>query len=117
MKSVRIDKWLWAARFFKTRSKATAACVAGHVMVDQKVVKAAHKVVIGDRVQALTPRGDVILEVTGIGDKRGPVAIAMTLYSDHTPKAPEKPISPVIRERGSGRPTKRDRRLIDKLLG
>ena len=116
MTSVRIDKWLWAARFFKTRSKATTACVSGHVSVDGKVVKAAYKLVIGDMIQALTPRGQMELEVTGLGDKRGPVATALTLYRDHTPKAPEKPIPPVLRERGSGRPTKRDRRLMDKLL-
>jgi ribosome-associated heat shock protein Hsp15 len=117
VKSVRIDKWLWAARFFKTRSKATNACVAGHIMVSGKVVKAAHKLVGGEMIQALTPRGEVELEVTGLGDKRGPVATALTLYIDHTPKAPEKPTPPILRERGSGRPTKRDRRLIDKLLG
>ena len=117
MKAVRIDKWLWAARFFKTRSKATTACVAGHVMVEGKVVKAAYKLVGGEMIQALTPRGEVELEVTGLGDKRGPVATALTLYTDHTPKAPEKPTPPVQRERGSGRPTKKDRRLMDKLLG
>jgi ribosome-associated heat shock protein Hsp15 len=117
VKSVRIDKWLWAARFFKTRSKATAACIAGHVMVDGKVVKAAYKLVVGEMIQALTPRGPLELEVTALGDKRGPVATALTLYNDHTPKAPDKPIPPVLREPGSGRPTKRDRRLLDKLLG
>lgn len=117
MESVRIDKWLWATRYFKSRSKSTAACSAGHVQVNDVVVKPSHKVVRGDMVRAITPRGPVELEVVDLHDKRVSARIAATLVVDHTPKAPPKPEPVAPRERGSGRPTKRDRRLIEKLIG
>ena len=112
--TVRIDKWLWAARFFKTRSMATEACIAGHVKINQKVVKASQKVRIQDKIDVLTPGGKKILIVKGLLDKRGPFSVAQTLYEDKTP-VKEKEIAPPRFERGRGRPTKKDRRKLSKL--
>lgn len=116
---VRIDKWLWAARFFKTRSQATAACAAGHVKVDGASVKAGKAVRCGARIEVLTPGGERILEVAALGDKRGSATVAQTLYIDHTPPPPPKDLtSPLLtRERGAGRPTRREIRELRKLRG
>jgi len=118
MNSTRVDKWLWAARMFKTRTQATKACDAGHVRIDGKGAKASAKVVAGVLVEALAPSGRRVLEVVGIADKRGPASVAQTLYVDHTPE-PEPRRSPMDddRERGLGRPTKRDRRRLRRLKG
>lgn len=115
---VRIDKWLWAARMFKTRSAASTACTAGHVKVGGDSVKA-KTVKPGDHIDVLTPGGPRQLEVVALGDRRGTAAIAQTLYVDHTPAPPPKeeiPIEP-RRERGAGRPTKRDLRELRRLRG
>lgn len=119
MTEVRIDKWLWAARCFKTRSLATKACDAGHVKLNGSSAKASKAVRAGDRVVALTPGGERVLEVVGIADKRGPAAAARTLYVDHTPPPPPKELAApaATRERGAGRPSKRDRRELEKLRG
>lgn len=116
---VRIDKWLWAARCFKTRSLASAACVAGHVKLDGVSVKAAKSVKVGDRIEVRTPGGLRILEVAAIGDRRGPASVARTLYVDHTPPPPpkEEQADQITRDRGTGRPSKRDLRVIRKLRG
>jgi ribosome-associated heat shock protein Hsp15 len=119
--SVRVDKWLWAARCFKTRSQATEACVTGHVRVNDEPAKAAKLVRVGDTVTARTPGGERILKVAALDDKRGPAEVAQALYEDLTP--PPEPKLPwqlfeapaERREAGAGRPTKRDRRLIDHL--
>jgi ribosome-associated heat shock protein Hsp15 len=117
MESVRVDKWLWAARMFKTRSMATKACGAGHVQVNGETAKPALKVKIGDHVEVLTPARLRILEILALGDKRGPASVAQGLYADHTPPEPEKEDPAVFRERGSGRPSKRQRRSLRKLRG
>ena len=116
---VRIDKWLWAARCFKTRSQASAACTAGHVKVDGESVKAAKVVKVGDFVEVRTPGGLRQLEVAGLGDRRGPASVARTLYIDHTPPPPPKELTMPMatRERGAGRPTKREARELKKLRG
>jgi ribosome-associated heat shock protein Hsp15 len=116
---VRLDKWLWAARCFKTRSSASDACAAGHVKVNGGSAKAAKSVRPGDRVEVVTPGGLRILEVAALSDRRGPAAVARTLYADHTPPPPpkeERAIVPV-RDPGAGRPSKREQRLIRKLRG
>lgn len=114
MDGVRIDKWLWAARMFKTRSAAQAACDGGHVQVNDATAKPARVVKPGDQVRVLTPGGRRLLEVVGLAEVRGPAAVAQALYLDHTPPPPpEEPR--VFRERGLGRPTKRDRRQLDRL--
>ena len=119
---VRIDKWLWAARMFKTRSNASDACVAGHVKVDGVSVKAAKVVRVGDRIEVRTPGGLRILEVAALGDRRGPATVARTLYVDHTPPPPPKEeqallVETVTRDRGAGRPSKRDLRELRRLRG
>ena len=121
MDSTRVDKWLWAARMFKTRTLATKACDAGHVRIDGAGAKASAKVKAGMRVEARTPGGPRVLEVVAILDKRGPASVAQTLYVDHTPppekKTPYQQVMDETRERGQGRPTKRDRRKMRKVKG
>lgn len=115
--SVRVDKWLWAARCFKTRTQASKACDAGHVRIDGATVKGSTKVKPGVTVDVLCPAGRRLLEVAALADKRGPADVARALYIDHTPTPePRERLEPVFeRERGMGRPTKRDRRLLDVL--
>ena len=115
--SVRVDKWLWAARCFKTRTQASKACDGGHVRVDGAPVKGSTKVKPGVTVDVLCPAGRRLLEVVALADKRGPADVARALYIDHTPAPePRERLEPIFeRERGTGRPTKRDRRLLDEL--
>ena len=119
MNEVRVDKWLWAARCFKTRSAASAACTAGHVKIDGEAVKAAKAVRAGMTIEVRTPGGLRILEVVALADRRGPAAVAATLYLDHSPPPPPKDLTDPIaqRDRGLGRPTKRDLRDLRKLRG
>ncbi len=116
---VRVDKWLWAARMFKTRSAASTACSAGHVKIAGESIKASKVVRPGDRLDVLTPGGPRILEVVALGDRRGPAEAARKLYVDHTPPPPPKDeLAGVgMRERGLGRPEKKDRRELRKLRG
>ena len=117
--SVRVDAWAWAIRLFSTRSAATAACKAGHLKVNGSTVKPAHTVTIGDTVRALTPGGERIVVVTGLITKRTSAPKAAENYDDRTPPPPpkEERVLPVLRERGAGRPTKRDRREIERFRG
>ena len=114
---VRIDKWLWAARCFKTRSQATAACTGGHVSLNGAVARPAAKVKVGDRVEGRTPGGLRVLAVLGLADRRGPAAFARTLFADHSPPPPPRVGPAFARDRGAGRPTKADRRALDRLRG
>jgi len=117
--TVRIDKWLWAARMFKTRSAASDACAAGHVKIAGDSVKSSKTVKPGDRIDVVTPGGPRNLEVVALGDRRGPAEFALTLYVDHTPPPPpkeEREFEP-IRDAGAGRPTKRDLRELRRLRG
>jgi ribosome-associated heat shock protein Hsp15 len=118
---LRVDKWLWHARFFKSRTLAAKSVGAGHVRVNRKVVrKPNHMVQPGDVLTfALGPHIRVI-EVMALGARRGPATEARTLYNDLDPPRPrprsEAPLKPSgLRERGSGRPTKRERRATDRL--
>jgi len=116
---VRVDAWVWAVRIYPTRSIAAAACRGGHVRVNDARVKPAHPVRIGDTVRALTPGGERVVVVTGLLAKRVSAAVAVQNYEDHSPPPPpreERP-APIIREPGAGRPTKRDRRRIQRLRG
>lgn len=116
--SVRVDKWLWAARLFKTRSQASKACTAGHVKLNGDSVKASKVVRPGDHLEVQTPGGLRIVDVTRLSDKRGPAAVARTLYDDHTPPPPPREERDfAVRARGAGRPAKRDRRLLIRLRG
>jgi ribosome-associated heat shock protein Hsp15 len=110
-----VDVWLWAVRLYKTRSAATAACRGGHVRVNSHAAKASTPVKVGDRVEAFVERKRV-LEVAMVIDKRVGAAVAATAVVDHSPPAPvvrRQPRMPV-RERGTGRPTKRERRELDR---
>lgn len=117
MDETRVDRWLWAVRVHKTRSAATDACRGGHVRVNGRPAKPATPVRVGDRVEAtLGPRRRV-LEVTQVIDKRVGAPIAAECLVDLTPPD-ERPIeatgSVPIRDRGTGRPTKRDRRQMER---
>jgi ribosome-associated heat shock protein Hsp15 len=116
VETTRVDRWLWAVRLYKTRSDATAACRAGHVEVNGRSAKPATTVAVGDRVEARVHGRDRILEVTRVIDKRVGAAIAAGCLVDHSPPEPERDRSPLVaaRERGAGRPTKRERRQIDR---
>ena len=117
MLEVRIDRWLCAVRVFKSRTLAAGACSRGQVKVNGKQVRASHSLRIGDEVRARPPRGDVILVVLGLAEKRLSAKDAVLLYEDHSPP-PAPPELPVFqRERGSGRPTKADRRKLERLRG
>ncbi len=116
MESTRIDKWVWAIRLYKTRSDATDACRGGHVKLNGSTAKPAAVVKVGDRVVVRAHGNERDVEVTQVIDKRVGAAIAVTCYIDHTPAPVDVPRSTVAeRERGAGRPTKRDRRLLDRL--
>lgn len=117
--SVRADAWTWAVRLYPTRSAASTACKAGHVKVNDAAAKPATPVRLGDTIRAYTPGGERIYVVTGLIEKRTSATIAAQHYDDRTPPPPpkEERAAPIVRERGSGRPTKRDRRLTEKLRG
>ena len=117
--SLRIDKWLWAARFFKTRSLAAAACAGGKVDINDEAAKPAKAVRPGDLVKVTVPGGRRVARVVALSERRGPPATARTLYEDLTPPAPPRigQARPPYRSPGVGRPTKRQRREIDRLRG
>ena len=122
MDSVRIDKWLWAARFYKTRALATEAVLGGHVQVNGVRVKPAKDVRVGDALQIRIGTISWTVDVRGLADRRGPATVARTLYE-------ERPESRELRERQAmqrrlakpigadlgERPTKQDRRRLDAL--
>ena len=116
--AIRVDKWLWAARMFKTRSQASKACTAGHVKLNGESVRASKPVRRGDHLEVQTRGGLRIVDVLLLSDRRGPASVARTLYEDHTPPPPPKEERNfAVRERGSGRPEKKDRRLLIRLRG
>lgn len=115
--NVRVDAWVWAVRLFPTRAEAADACRAGHVKVNGSSVKPAHALHIGDTVRALTPGGERVVIVRGLIARRVGATVAVTQYEDRTPPAPAKEERIALRERGAGRPTKRDRREMDRLRG
>ena len=114
--SARVDAWLWAVRVFKTRSAATTACRAGHVRLNGDRVKAAQTVKIGDELRIRISGFDRILIVRQTLVKRVGAPLAAVAAEDRTP--PREPIAAAgLRDRGAGRPTKRERRDIDRLRG
>lgn len=114
--TARVDAWLWAVRIYKTRSAATTACRAGHVRVGGERAKAAQTVKPGDEVRVRIDGFDRLLVVREPISKRVGAALVAAAMEDRTP--PRDPM-PVIaqRDRGAGRPTKRERRDIDRLRG
>ena len=116
--SVRVDAWLWAIRAYKTRSAATAACRAGHVRLNGNPVKASQPVVPGDTLRVRQPGFERILEVRRLIAKRVGAEAASHCFTDHTPPRPPMPSLGIPqRDRGTGRPTKKDRREMDRLRG
>ena len=116
---VRIDAWLWAVRQYKTRSAATAACRAGHVRVNGERTKAAQSVRPGDEVRVRIDGFDRMLVVRQTLVKRVSAAVAATAVEDRTPPRPPREASPIVpvRDRGAGRPSKRERRDLERLRG
>ena len=116
---VRIDAWLWAVRQFKTRSAATAACRAGHVRVNGERAKAAQQVRPGDEVRVRIEGFDRMLIVRRTLVKRVSAALAATALEDRTPPPPPRETVALVaaRDRGAGRPTKRERRDLERLRG
>jgi ribosome-associated heat shock protein Hsp15 len=114
---VRLDRWLVAARIFKTRGDAQVACTGGKVKLNGNSAKASHIVKRGDEIRAEAPRGSLVLVVRELGEKRLSAASACDLYEDHSPPPPPREELIAVRERGAGRPTKSDRRALDRLRG
>lgn len=117
--TVRVDSWLWAVRVFKTRSAATAGCRAGHVRVNGERAKAAQPVRAGDEVRVRIAGFDRVLRVREELVKRVAAPVAAAAYLDESPPLPEPETAgiPPRRDRGAGRPTKRERRDLEKLRG
>ncbi|BAJ31891.1 MULTISPECIES: RNA-binding S4 domain-containing protein [Kitasatospora] len=116
--SVRIDSWIWAIRLIKTRSAAGAACRAGHVKVNGATAKPAQHVKPGDDVRVRVEGRERIVRVVRPIAKRVGAPVAETCYVDHSPPPPprsERPAAVAQRDRGAGRPTKRERRDLEKL--
>ena len=119
---MRVDKWLWASRFFKTRGAATEAVLGGHVQVNGARVKPAREVVVGDRLEITRGHERWAVVVTGLADRRGPASVAATLY-DETPESveerrqrrDERRLARPLGADLTARPTKRDRRRLDAL--
>jgi ribosome-associated heat shock protein Hsp15 len=119
---VRIDKWLWAARFFKTRSLAARACELGRIESKGQTVKPAREVHAGDRLSIKNESGEFEVEVLLLSEVRGPAVTARTLYQEtaasrelRIKRAEERKAMPHVET--SGRPSKRDRRRINRVRG
>jgi ribosome-associated heat shock protein Hsp15 len=119
MESVRVDRWLWSVRLFRSRSAATAACHGGHVRVNGARVKPAAPVKVGDTVEARAGDRDRVLEVVRLIDTRVGAPAAAECLIDRSPPPPPRESWPRFAERGrgAGRPSKQDRRRIEHLRG
>ena len=117
--STRVDSWIWAVRLAKTRSAATAACRAGHVQVNGERAKAAQPVHIGDEVRLRNTDLERTVQVARLVAKRVGASVAVECLVDLTPPPPpkEEVAATIQRDRGAGRPTKRERRELEKLRG
>ena len=122
MTGVRLDKWLWAARFFKTRTLATKACELGRIEANGQRAKAAREVRPGDLLLVKNDSGDFQVEVLALSEIRGPAAVAQTLYRETEASrelrlklAEERKTMPDFETSREGKPSKRDRRQIDRL--
>ena len=121
---MRMDAWLWAARFFKTRTLAKKACDLGRILSNGQAAKAAREVRIGDRLRVANEGGDFEVDVLGLSDVRGPASVAQTLYreTEASKEARQKAAAErrAMREfeiLPQGRPSKRDRRRIIQFRG
>lgn len=124
MTSVRMDKWLWAARFFKTRSMAAKACELGRIQSNEQPAKASRDVRIGDMLRVTNGGGDFQVEVLLLAETRGPASVAQTFYRETEASkeqrlkvAAERKAMKQFEELPAGRPSKRDRRRIIQFRG
>ena len=124
MTSVRIDKWLWAARFFKTRALAARACDLGRILANSQPAKPAREIRIGDRLQVTNEGGDFQIEVLLLSEVRGPAPVAQTLYRESEASREARQQAAAARKAlmnieslPEGRPSKRDRRHIIRFRG
>jgi len=124
MGRVRIDKWLWAARFFKTRSLAGQACELGRILSNGQHAKAAREVHVGDMLQVKNDGGEFQVEVLALSEMRGPAAVAQTLYRETEASremrmkvAEERKAMGAFERSSLGKPSKRDRRVMGRLRG
>lgn len=122
--SARIDKWLWAARFFKTRALASRACELGRVLHNGQPVKPAREVRVGEMLQVTNDSGEFHIEVLLLSDVRGPAPVAQTLYREteasreqRTKVATERKAMREFEQLPAGRPSKRDRHRIIQFRG
>ncbi|MET8427269.1 RNA-binding S4 domain-containing protein [Nocardia sp. NPDC004860] len=115
----RVDSWTWAVRIFKTRSAAAAACRSGHVRVNGVPVKPAHQLKPGDEIRVRVHGSERIVIVEQLITKRVGAAVAGQCMIDKSPPPPDPQLTALLprRDRGAGRPTKRERRETDRLLG
>ena len=114
-----MDRWIWSVRLAKTRSTAAEACRAGHVKVNGRSVKPAQAIRVGDQVRIRHDGRERVVVVAQIIAKRVGAAVAAECYIDKSPPPPPRTeVVPIaVRPRGAGRPTKRERRSIEKLFG
>ena len=115
MDVVRIDRWLCATRLYKSRSLSQEACTGGLVKVNGSNVRPSYPLRIGDEVRAEAARGLIVWIVRAMAEKRLSAAQARELYDDHSPPPPPREESVAPRTRGAGRPTKAERRALDRL--
>ncbi|AWB81599.1 RNA-binding protein S4 [Corynebacterium yudongzhengii] len=118
-KPVRIDVWVWAVRIFKTRSAAAEAVRAGHVKLNGSTTKPSQQVVPGDHIRVWKDHRERRFEVVATLRKRAGAPVARKCYVDHSPPPPPKEVLASLpqRDRGAGRPTKKERRQLDRLRG
>jgi ribosome-associated heat shock protein Hsp15 len=120
VESARVDRWLWAIRLYKTRTAAGEACKAGHVSVNGAKVKASAAVRVGDVVEARVGDWPRKVEVLALIATRVGAKVAVECYADRSPPRPSRDVAALlegIRDPGAGRPTKRDRREMERLKG
>ncbi|MFE5187686.1 RNA-binding S4 domain-containing protein [Streptomyces sp. NPDC056628] len=117
--SVRVDSWIWAVRLVKTRSVGAAACKGGHVRVNGQNVKPSHTLRVGDEVRLRQEHRERVVVVKRLIRKRVGAPVAAQCYVDNSPPPPPREaVAPAgVRDRGAGRPTKRDRRELERLRG
>ncbi|WP_229668665.1 RNA-binding S4 domain-containing protein [Edaphobacter acidisoli] len=120
-----MDKWLWAARFFKTRALAAKACELGRVQAGTVVAKASRDVKVGDMLRVKNESGEFVVEVLGVSEVRGPAAVAQTMYRETDASREQRRTLAEARKSmpiyestwEGGRPTKRDRRTLNRVRG
>jgi ribosome-associated heat shock protein Hsp15 len=124
MDSVRLDKWLWAARFFKTRALAVKACDLGRVKLRDQPAKPARDVKAGDALTVTNDSGTYTVDVLALSEVRGPAAVAQTLYAETQASVAARKKEEEVRKtmswfdtQAAGRPSKRDRRDINQFRG